>query len=289
MVDEAIKLITKGVGKKIAWLWFLESYNEPSLLHQINPEKYRRHRKSYQKLKRGHTSEKTKSLRAIHKVTGNTNKISDCFKFWNTLNFFDLKTTEPSRMGKNEKEHYYPLKIYQFNMNPFFYFHKEFTEKQKKILDFLFYPVWVRYCIKNEFKKDNLIEAISKFYITHILTISSDDRKKPKSDFKFPKEFFHFDDSSYRDEWVMKPKVKLVKLKFSNGKPSKTLKICDDNWNEYNKYLSGPILKPEEEKDRIKITSDSFISLYLCLYKYYKEDMDELDSLMVRTLDLNKL
>ena len=291
MVDEAIKLLTKGVGKKIAWLWFLEWYNEPSLLFRINPEKYKRHKESYKKFKRNYTSE-TKSLRVIHKITGNTNKINDCFKLWTTLNFFDLKTTEPPRKGKYGKEHYYPLKIYQFNMNPFFYFHKniEFTEKQKKILNFLFFPWWIRYSIRNEFRKNDLIEAISKFYITYYFSTSAKDRKNPKSDFNFPKDYFRFDNSPYRNEWVAKPKVKLVKITFSKGKPSKALKLSDKSWEEYNKYLNGPTLFKDKRKlETIKINPYFFTSLYLCLYKYYKKDMDELDHLMVKTIDLNKL
>ena len=237
MVDEAIKLITKGVGKKIAWLWFLEAHNEPSLLHHLNPEKYERHKRSYQKFKRGHASETTKSLRAVHRVAGNTNKINDCFKLWSTLTFFDLKTTEPPRKGKNEKEHYYPLKIYQLNMNLFFYFHRniEFSERQKKILDFLFFPWWIKYSVRNEFKKDDVIKAISKFYIKYYFSTSHKDRKNPKSDFNFPKDYFGFDNSPYRNEWVSKPNVKLVKITFSKGKPSKALKLADKNWEEYNK------------------------------------------------------
>ena len=292
MVDETIELLTKGVGKKIAWLLFLESHNEPSILSILKPKKYKRHKESYQKFKREHASEKTKSLRAIHRVAGNTNKINDCFKLWTTLNFFDLKTTQPPRKGKNGKEHHSPLKKYQFNMNPFFDSHKKikFTAKQKKILDFLFFPWWIRYSVRNEFKKDDIIKAISKFYIKYYFHTPAKDRKNPKSDFNFSKDYFRFDNSPYRNEWVSKPKVKLVKIPCSKRKPSKSLKLAYANLEEYNKYLNGPALFKDKRKLKtIKINPYFFTSLYLCVYKYYKEEMDELDSFMVKTLDLNKL
>ena len=173
MEENALKLMMKDYfGRELAWRLFLEPANEPMILKEKNEEHYDKYLK-YKTLKLKHTRS-NKSIK-VQLASGNDKTINKYFKTWKELNFLDVIITPQQRANQR-----HPLKIYQLNLNPFFTYFKEinFSEKEKRILDFLFYPKWVRYSLIKEYGEDNLINSISKFYFYKYFLNSLENKSK---------------------------------------------------------------------------------------------------------------
>lgn len=273
MSENTLKLIIQDYyGRELAWSLFLKPANEPAILKEKNPQNYENYLK-YIKLKRKHT--RTYRKISVSKGSGNDVTINRYFNSWKKLNFLDPIITPQTRAIKR-----FPLKLYRLNLNPFFTYFKNigFNEKQKRILDFLLHPKWVRNSLKQEYGEDDLIKAISKFYLNRLLIPFLENDISSAPIINFNKKFLDIfiNDSDYRDETLIKKKGK-IKFIVSN-KTLKIQKIMENNEEEYDMYLNGPI--------NLKGVAPIYfyVSIYNSLYKHYKKEMDNLNIHMLKTL-----
>jgi len=283
---EASKLMLSRLGKEFSWMWFLEPANQPDIMMENKKQRFLKYKDGYDIVKLGHLRDK--KIIKVKKSSGNTPTISKYFNSWKKYHFFNPVIRPIERIDYHRKysKFSYPLKIYNLNLNAFFSFFNEinFSEKEKRILDFLFFPWWIRYSLKNKYGNTDLFNAISRFYAEFYLPSAIENKRNIKSEFNFKKEFLDLfiNNEPYTQENSMN---KPGKIKFTvSEKTSKIQKIQDNNWEAYNMYLNGPILFKDNLKD-LEIDHYFFTSLYFSLYQYYKKDMDNLNVHMLKILN----
>ena len=301
--------------KEITWALFLKNLNEPKTLELIDLELYKKKKGTYQKVKRTIEQEKRNVSRykkgnaSRYKSSLNTPAIHGCFKAWREAKFFFQSRTIEKRKGKGGSYGLRVQKLCGLSLTPLFFFlNKELIKKEKvlnsqeeSILSFLFSPDAVRYRLFKEYRTQDFITAILKFYAKHYLIPYLEKKDKIKLIGTFDKDYLDIC-LDFKKKKITPPELSDAEFKknymhmmnteigTSNKKPSKEKQMIQDNLENIGTDFydsSSHLLKIKGEwffEDRYN--EEYFLKHYYSLHYHYPDIMTSLDLKIMQVLEL---
>ena len=148
-----LEKIQKGKGRDIARIFFLYHFPPSSVTKVIYPE----------------TCERRKGKNKHNFVMP---LVQNYLSEWKKEGFIETIKMKIPIEKKNNISYLINSKCYRFNLKPLYIYCKEkykieFTKEEEGFIDYLFSSKSQRFLVLREFPKDNIINAILKFYIKH--------------------------------------------------------------------------------------------------------------------------
>jgi hypothetical protein len=223
--------IEGGIGKEVAWDFFLSFNNK----HRITMNRYPKAKRMYKKaMNIGYSRENIRTY----------------YDLWDAESFFYYSMVRFKTEG--EKKHRQSGAGYVMNLNPVFKYCErkgiEIIPKERNYLNWIFSDLSLRIFIRETFKDDNVIEAILKFYVRFfIFSYALKDEYKSKDLIEKEKDW----DSIYNYLTLKSPKYK---TRIYHSRPlnlnntSRVNKLCIERMKDDFNIL----LDIEEEIEKLK-------------------------------------
>ena len=154
MIKRRIKhIVREGRGKDVSWYFFVDYTNATKISTKLYPDT----RKKYE--------------RGGKKISWSMPQVNDIFHRLLEKGYLHI-TKLPQKINRYNKTHHQSFEHYILNLFPLFDYYKEninidgFTNEEKSILNWIFYPVNTRLQMYKLYRKnDDVINAIMKFYV----------------------------------------------------------------------------------------------------------------------------
>ncbi len=305
MVKTKIKnIVREGRGRDVAWHFFVDYTNCTKISNKLYPDT----RIIYKK--------------GGKKISWSMPQINGIFHRLLEKGFLYV-TNLPQKINRYNKIHHQSVEHYILNLFPLFDYYKDkinpkgFTQTEKSILNWIFYPVNTRFQMYKLYRKnDDVINAIMKFYVGALYIPSKRTNQQALLDYYkkyLPNKSFILGLSEreikrglttkeYPNEWDEEPLPKDTEsFNYLLSKNAKYVEYYESSFRmfEQGEFITETItsakdknIKLKRRNFNIKITPEftKFNSFYLAHYIYLHKClpgvMNELDKKMLQALGL---